>query len=341
MQRFRRVNRPSYDQAATTIQCIWRAYKARKRFCKVKDAVNKIQACLRGWLVRKRLREQAHSQMMRTRFEAVMMRHHDRLKALQSERHELDQLNPSEMSRRHVKRTRAAIVIQAFWRGLLARRQFQQDASVARVKAAAEVQRQRQRRRDEARRASLRHSALFSAVLSSSVASLEEMHMGMAGDDAAVRDAGRGVVTNGGRRRSDYKGGNSVRNNNSSNDNKGDTAGKDPFGRAVRNSTTHPSPQSQAPKSGVTWLDDDGQEQGVDASSTSASHSGFSGGDLNRQSSLQIPKPSHVVSGLGELEDADVLCGSPKASTTWIRSDPIQSSSPLPPPPPLPLPSIA
>ncbi|GIL76623.1 hypothetical protein Vretifemale_6122 [Volvox reticuliferus] len=129
------------DAAARKIQSAWRSYRGRKRFLRMRDAANRIQAVAKGWYVRKQVQEQRGRQQLDQRFQAVMDKHREKMRILEEEKRTLMALPGSEMEEYEQRRLMAAIKVQAHWRGLVARRKLAQSPErIRREQAARRIQ---------------------------------------------------------------------------------------------------------------------------------------------------------------------------------------------------------
>uniref|UniRef100_A0A061RVR3 Iq calmodulin-binding motif family protein n=2 Tax=Tetraselmis sp. GSL018 TaxID=582737 RepID=A0A061RVR3_9CHLO len=147
-------------QAATLIQALFRSYRVRKQLQKKQHAARKIQAILRGMLQRKQTSEVQLERRRRQRFQAVMARHQERVKASETAIHALRRVPAAHYSAYSEKREAAAVKIQARWRGHQARRAYcrRQPELDRRHGAAARIQQAFRRSHSSPLRGSVRES---------------------------------------------------------------------------------------------------------------------------------------------------------------------------------------
>lgn len=110
--------------AATVIQAQYRAHRTRQQLRRKQDAAQRIQARVRGWLARVRRAEAQRERQRVERFNRIMSRHGERIKAREQELHFLRTLPAAELERYEEVRGTAARRIQAAWKGHRTRGEF-------------------------------------------------------------------------------------------------------------------------------------------------------------------------------------------------------------------------
>lgn len=100
-------------------------------------AAQTLQAMTRGWHARQKAKKEKDRHASEARFNMVMDRHRERIYMLEAEKRELLKLHAGEVDEWQAKRHRAAVKVQAHWRGLVERRRLAQRRAASKSSSRA------------------------------------------------------------------------------------------------------------------------------------------------------------------------------------------------------------
>jgi hypothetical protein len=103
-------------------------------------AAQTLQAMTRGCQARQKAKKEKERHVSEARFNSVMDRHRERIYMLEAEKRELLKLKAGEVDEWQATRHRAAVKVQAHWRGLVERRKLAQRRAAAKANPSLRAQ---------------------------------------------------------------------------------------------------------------------------------------------------------------------------------------------------------